>query len=90
MTLTHPLGQDLEIGTMLEEFRVRYVILQMLYVYNMFRTEVIFLPVDNFIFIFSRSALLVVCLGGAIAAAQKEDDFSCPDEFEGFYPHLIR
>ena len=26
----------------------------------------------------------------AVATGQLVDDFECPDEFAGFYPHLIR
>ena len=34
-----------------------------------------------------RIALLLLAAG---ASAQLVDDFECPDEFAGFYPHLIR
>merc|ERR1719500_2111328 len=34
-------------------------------------------------------ALLSVALVAGLAAGQLVDDFECPDEFKGFYPHLI-
>ena len=38
-------------------------------------------------FLFPRLLLLTGLVGSAVAQV---DDFSCPDEFEGFYPHLYR
>jgi len=36
-----------------------------------------------------RSKLLLVLGAAATVSSQLVDDFSCPDEFLGFYPHLI-
>ena len=33
---------------------------------------------------------LLLLAGVASLASAQVDDFECPDEFEGFYPHLYR
>ena len=35
--------------------------------------------------------VLLICLSSTsfnLIKAQKQDNFKCPDQFEGFYPHL--